>query len=88
MARWCTLRATMYTELFNPIYGTVDGLPVIVLGAVSLSSPAEPAKIAWVIADDDGVVRMVGLSEVTVDVRFRDGRWHDTSPGSMEDDGE
>jgi hypothetical protein len=75
----------MYTELFNPIYGTVDGLPVIVLGAVSTNGAGESAT-RWVIADDDGRIRIVEIADVVVDVRFSDGRWVDTSPGSMADD--
>ena len=71
----------MYTELFNPIYGTVRGLPVIVLGAVSDSSPTR-----WVVSVDDGKVMIVELSDVVVDVRYRDGKWHDTSPGGGMDD--
>lgn len=70
---------SMYTELFNPIYGTVDGLPVIVLGAVS-----HGLDMKWVVADDDGMLRQVELHDVVVDVRFREGQWHDTSPGVMD----
>lgn len=76
----------MYTELFNPIYGTVDGLPVIVLGAVS-TRVGDIETTAWVIADDDGAVRTVDLDAVRVDVRFREGRWNDVSPGSLDDEG-
>lgn len=73
----------MYTELFNPIYGTVDGLPVIVLGAVSMSVGGY-TEVQWVVSDDDGMIRQVGLSDVRVDVRFREGQWHDTSPGAVD----
>lgn len=75
----------MYTELFNPIYGTVDGLPVIVLGAVSLSV-GSVTTIEWVVTDDDGMLRKVQISDVVVDVRFREGQWHDTAPGVMDDE--
>lgn len=77
----------MYTELFNPIYGTVGGLPVIVLGAVSTSTSVggmTTTTIEWVVTDDDGVIRTVDVSDVVVDVRYRDGKWHDVSPGTVE----
>lgn len=79
----------MYTELFNPIYGTVDGLPVIVLGAVSTSTSVggmTTTTIEWVVVDDDGVIRTVDVTDVVVDVRYRDGVWHDTSPGSIDEE--
>jgi len=74
----------MYTELFNPIYGAVDGLPVIALGVISSPYPGSRTVIEWVIVDDDGVVRTVEASDLRVDVRFREGRWNDTSPGALD----
>ena len=76
----------MYTELFNPLYGTVDGLPVIVVGAVSSVERVDeyqgPTAIEWVAIDDDGKLRTVSLSSFVVDTRFRDGGWRDVSPGA------
>lgn len=74
----------MYTELFNPIYGTVDGLPVIVLGAIT--STELGSAVEWVVADDDGAVRTIRLGSLRVDIRFREGRWADTSPGALDEE--
>ena len=74
VSRWCTLR-DMYTELFNPIYATRDGLPVIIVGMRE--------SHAFVI-DDDGRFSFVDLETLVADVRFRDGKWIDVSPGRPE----
>jgi hypothetical protein len=64
-----------YTELFNPIYATKDGIPVIVVGF---------RDQAVLVIDDDGHFSWCMPSDLIVDVRFRDGRWVDVSPGRPE----
>jgi hypothetical protein len=64
-----------YTELFNPIYATRDGLPVIVVGFRDLDV---------LVIDDDGHFSYCSVSDLVADVRFRDGRWVDVSPGRPE----
>lgn len=68
----------MYTELQAPMYGTRDGLPVIVVGV-----HAHPATsdTRLVVVDGDGNLSKVKLEDVIVDVRFQDDAWHDVSPG-------
>ena len=87
----------MYTELFNPIYATRDGLPVIIVGAISSHSQAgqyAETAIEALVIDDDGGFSHVPFDALVADVRHRDGRWHDVSPppasapNAMVDDGE
>lgn len=68
----------MYTELLSPLYGTVKGLPAIAVGAL-----VDGLSIYYVILDDDGKMTLQGLSDFVVDIRFRDGKWHDVSPESV-----
>lgn len=67
----------MYTELLSPLYGTWNGLPVIAVGAI----PDDGVR--YIIVADDGVMHSIPFSELKVDVRFDDGRWHDVSPDSV-----
>lgn len=68
----------MYTELINPIYGTVDGLPVIAVGAFIYN--AEPK---YVVIGMDGEISLVQASSLRVDVRFDENEWKDISPGAQ-----
>lgn len=70
----------MYTEFFNQIYGTVNGLPVIAIGAQTY---AVGTTIHFLVLDDDGVVKQVDPKDFVADVRFRDGQWHDVTPGAQ-----
>jgi hypothetical protein len=76
----------MYTEFFNPIYGTVAGLPVIAIGAHTAST-ALGDVLRWLVIDDDGAVKVIDPGEIIVDVRFREGRWQDVSPGAADAEG-
>jgi hypothetical protein len=66
----------MYTELLNPIYGTHDGLEVIVVGAFARGS-----DLFWIAVEGDGRVITDKFNQFTVDVRFADNEWKDVSPG-------
>ena len=80
----------MYTELFNPIYATRDGLPVIIVGVVRAflnNGAGELVVPQAVVIDDDGRFSFSDFSDLIADVRYRDGRWHDVSPQEG-DDGE
>jgi hypothetical protein len=80
----------MYTEFFNPIYGTVAGLPVIAIGAWAATTQVGTvgqATLRWLVIDDDGLIRPIDPGELVADVRFREGRWSDTSPGSSDAEG-
>lgn len=68
----------MYTELFNPIYATRDGLPVIIVGMYETRA---------LVVDDDGRFSWTDISQMIADVRFVDGAWHDVSPGSLDEEG-
>jgi len=73
----------MYTELFNPLYGTVDGLPVIAVGAVSYRL-GDVTYLEFVLVDGDGSIGNQPADKLVVDTRFVDGQWHDTSPGALD----
>lgn len=60
-----------YTELIGPLYGNVGGLPVVVVGVLG---------DLWVYLDDDGSIHTCAMQALQVDMRFRDGQWHDVSP--------
>jgi hypothetical protein len=76
----------MYTELFNPIYATRDGLPVIVVGVKSayqrVGEVAVEDQVEALVIDDDGRFSTASFDELVADVRHRDGEWHDVSPKS------
>jgi hypothetical protein len=65
----------MYTEFINPIYGTHDGLEVIVVGAYASS------VLEWVAVEGDGKVIKDSYANFVVDVRFSGDEWQDVSPG-------
>jgi hypothetical protein len=71
----------MYTELAAPMYGTRDGLPVIVVGAFLSGGQVSNGDLRFVVVDSDGEMSECRLGEVVVDVRFQDNAWHDVSPG-------
>ena len=66
----------MYTEFLNPIYGTHDGLEVIVVGAFMVGP-----EVWWVAIEGDGAVVRDEATKFIVDVRFADNEWQDVSPG-------
>lgn len=68
----------MYTEFFNVIYGTVEGLPVIAIGALTHTGYG---GFEFIVVEMDGHIKRVGASDFIADSRFEDGAWHDVSPG-------
>jgi hypothetical protein len=69
-----------YTELNAPIYGTRNGLPIIVIGAIVIPDGPRGANLRFVCIGGDGEVMDVAPKDVVVDVRHKDGRWHDVGP--------
>ena len=72
----------VYTEFFNHDYGTVRSLPVIAIGASIMAH----GTIRFLIIDDDGKMQDCDATDFVADLRYRDGSWHDVSPGSMQSD--
>jgi hypothetical protein len=71
----------MFTELLNPIYATYKGMPVIIIGVKTVQGFD---AMTFVFIEDDGTLREDALEHFIVDVRFKDGMWHDVSPGPEE----
>jgi hypothetical protein len=74
----------MYTEFINPIYGTHDGLEVIVVGAYASSvlvGAYASSVLEWVAVEGDGKVIKDSYANFVVDVRFSGDEWQDVSPG-------
>ena len=69
----------MYTEFINPIYGTHDGLEVIIVGAVVIYD-----ELQWVAIEGDGAIITDVPAKFIVDVRFAENEWNDVSPGPEE----
>ena len=72
-----------YTELQHPLYGTVDGEPIIAVGAImDMGAPT------YVVIGADGRMSFVPLERMKVDVRYDRGAraWEDISPRPAEED--
>lgn len=76
----------MYTEFLNPIYAVWEGMPVIIIGARTESGvDVVGHSTLFVCIADDGTVHAGAPEDFVVDVRFKDGEWHDVSPGPQSD---
>lgn len=71
----------MFTELTSPIYAVADDLPVIIIGVY-----VDGGTIWFLCVTDDGTLRTAAIDDIVVDVRFRDGDWHDVSPGPSDEE--
>lgn len=71
----------MYTEFESFLHGTHKGMPVLIIGAHAVGG-----DLYFVYIEDDGMVNEDLMESFIVDVRFRDGKWHDVDPG-FESDG-
>jgi len=71
----------MYTEFINPIYAVYEGMPVIIIGARTLTT----GTLMFVFIEEDGSIGEASTGNFAVDVRFKDGEWHDVSPGPQSD---
>ena len=66
----------MYTELFSPLFATLEGLPIVVIG-ILLRGDIPMATYF----DDEGHIGMVDLVKVVADWRFDpEGRWVNVAP--------
>jgi len=72
--------SAQYTELIGPLYGTINGFPAVVIGTTFLHTEGKSPDFRWMYIDDDGHTKTAKMEDLVVDLRFKDGSWHDVSP--------
>jgi hypothetical protein len=71
----------VYTELRNPLYGTLGDAPVIVVGA--WMGPGGPIGL---MVDGSGTMLIVPMERMVMDVRCGPEGWRDISPRPADDE--